>query len=152
MAGWDYSRTAPFGTYENDIGVIPRKVAPNMPNAKVTIGNDVWIGQDVLLKPGITIGDGAVIGARSVVTKDVPDCAVYAGVPAVFKRFRFNDDTVARYCASKWWEYGYEQFDGMDTTDPLPFLDAFEEAKAAGAIKSFPYKPVELHAKMRAIV
>lgn len=52
----------------------------------VTIGNNVWIGGSVTIIPGVTIGDRSVIGAGSVVTKDVePDC-VYAGNPAVFKR------------------------------------------------------------------
>ena len=42
----------------------------------------MWIGWGVLIKGGVTIGNGAVIGAYSVVTKDVPPYAVVAGVPA----------------------------------------------------------------------
>ncbi len=48
----------------------------------VTIGADVWIGGGAILLPGITVGDGAVIGAGSVVTKDVARDAVVAGNPA----------------------------------------------------------------------
>lgn len=48
----------------------------------VTIGNDVWIGGKAVICPGVTIGDRSVIGAGSVVTKDVPADVVVAGNPA----------------------------------------------------------------------
>ena len=40
------------------------------------IGNDVWIGMEAIIMPGVTIGDGAIIGARSVVVKDVEPYAI----------------------------------------------------------------------------
>ena len=45
----------------------------------VVIGNDVWIGKDALILSGVTVGDGAVIGARSVVAKDVEPYAIVVG-------------------------------------------------------------------------
>lgn len=48
----------------------------------VIIGNNVWIGTRVIILPGVTIGDNAVVGAGSVVTKDVPARGVVAGNPA----------------------------------------------------------------------
>ena len=48
----------------------------------VTIGDDCWIGGGVIICPGVSIGNRAVIGAGSVVTKDIPDDAVVAGNPA----------------------------------------------------------------------
>jgi len=54
----------------------------------VRIGNDVWIGTGCSILPGVTIADGAVVGARSVVTRDVPANAVVAGVPAKALRHR----------------------------------------------------------------
>lgn len=57
----------------------------------VRIGNDVWIGAGSSVLPGVTIGDGAVIGARSVVTKDVPAYAIVAGIPAKILRYREKD-------------------------------------------------------------
>lgn len=48
----------------------------------ITIGRDCWIGINVVVSPGVTIGDGAVIGANSVVTKDIPEYAIAAGAPA----------------------------------------------------------------------
>lgn len=48
----------------------------------VTIGNNVWIGGNVVVMPGVTIGDCCVIGAGSVVTKDIPAWSIAAGNPA----------------------------------------------------------------------
>jgi len=57
----------------------------------VTIGNDVFIGAGVTILPGVTIGDKAVVGAGSVVTKDVAPETVVAGNPAkVIRKLEFN--------------------------------------------------------------
>lgn len=58
----------------------------NLIPAPIEIGNRVWIGSNATVLPGITIGDNAVIGAGSVVTKDVPANTVVAGVPAKIKK------------------------------------------------------------------
>ncbi len=47
----------------------------------ITVGNNVYIGEETMILPGVTIGNNVVIGARSVVTKDIPDNSVAAGVP-----------------------------------------------------------------------
>lgn len=48
----------------------------------VKIGNRVWIGDNVSVLAGVSIGDGCIIGANSVVNKDIPDHCIVAGVPA----------------------------------------------------------------------
>ena len=80
-------------------GTLPH---PSYP--RTTIGHDVWIGANVSIKAGVTVGNGAVIGMGSVVTKDVPPYAIVAGVPAKVIRYRFDDDTIARLQAARWWE------------------------------------------------
>lgn len=65
----------------------------------VTIGNDVWIGANVVICPGVTIGDGCVIGAGSVVTKDIPantvafgnPCRVYRQITDEDREFYYKD-------------------------------------------------------------
>lgn len=72
---------------------------------KTIIGNDVWIGANAVIKGGVTIGDGAVIGAGAVVTHDVEPYAIVAGVPAKMIGYRFDDHTVQRLEAIRWWDF-----------------------------------------------
>ncbi|MEK6481639.1 acyltransferase [Catalinimonas sp. 4WD22] len=57
----------------------------------IEIGNDCWIGRGCIILPGVSIGYGAVIGANSVVTKDIPPLSVAAGVPAKVIKMRKSD-------------------------------------------------------------
>ena len=52
----------------------------------IRIGNDCWFGANVSVMPGVTVGSGCVIAAGSVVTEDIPDNSLAAGVPAVVKK------------------------------------------------------------------
>jgi virginiamycin A acetyltransferase len=70
----------------------------------VVIGNDAWIGQGVTILSGVTIGDGSVVAARSVVTKDVPAYGIVAGNPVRLIRQRFDEATIARLLALRWWD------------------------------------------------
>ncbi len=58
---------------------------------KTIIGMDVWVGHKAIVLSGVSIGDGAIIAAGSVVSKDVPPCTIYGGVPARFIKNRFAD-------------------------------------------------------------
>lgn len=75
----------------------------------IVIGNDVWIGYEAVIMAGVTIGDGAIIGTRAVVTKDVPPYTIVGGVPAKPLRQRFDDETVKRLLALKWWDWPAEK-------------------------------------------
>lgn len=68
------------------------------------IGNDVWIGERAMIKGGVSIGNGAVIGMGSVVTKDIPDYAIVAGIPARILRYRFDEDIISKMKEIKWWD------------------------------------------------
>lgn len=69
------------------------------------VGNDVWIGIESLIMPGVHIGDGAVIGARAVVTKNVPPYEIWAGNPARCIKRRFNKEEVNKLLQIKWWDW-----------------------------------------------
>lgn len=68
------------------------------------IGNDVWIGQNVTFLPGVHIGDGCIIGANSVVAKDIPPFSVAVGNPCEVKRKRFDDELIEYLLELKWWD------------------------------------------------
>ena len=72
---------------------------------RIVIGNDVWIGANACVLPGVTVGDGAVIGAGSVVTRDVPPYAVAAGCPAKVIKYRFDERTISRLIRIRWWDW-----------------------------------------------
>nr|WP_306439028.1 CatB-related O-acetyltransferase [Maribellus luteus] len=69
------------------------------------IGNDVWIGMEAIVMPGVTIGDGAIIGARSVVVKDV-EPSIVGGNPAKAIKKRFTEKDIKTLLELKWrnWE------------------------------------------------
>jgi acetyltransferase-like isoleucine patch superfamily enzyme len=81
----------------------PRKKGP------MVIGNDVWIGRDSVLMSGITVGDGAVIGAGSVVRKNVKPYAIVVGNPAIFAGYRFPPDIIEKLLMIKWWNWPHER-------------------------------------------
>ncbi|MCA9994135.1 MAG: acyltransferase [Anaerolineales bacterium] len=70
--------------WHDDIPIIDQ----GMEGSPVHIGDDVWIGACVFVLPGVTIGDHAIVGAGSVVAKDVPLGAIVAGNPARIIKFR----------------------------------------------------------------
>jgi len=74
---------------------IPINIQGNQPLRPVVIGDDVWIGTRVIILPGVHINSHAIIGAGSVVTRDVPAGAIVAGVPARVIRLRGD-----RHCAT----------------------------------------------------
>lgn len=69
------------------------------------IGNDVWIGENAVIYPGIKIGDGAIIGAYSIVTKDVEPYAVVGGNPAKMIKKRLDNDIIYLLLKMKWWDW-----------------------------------------------
>lgn len=76
----------------------------------IYIGNDVTIGEDCIIMSGITIEDGAMIGARSIITKNVPPYAVMTGMPAQILKYRHNPfSIVPKLMKIKWWEWNDEK-------------------------------------------
>lgn len=65
----------------------------------IVIGNDVWIGYEAVILSGVHIGDGAIIGARSLVTKDIPPYTIVGGLPAKKIRKRFDSERIEKLLA-----------------------------------------------------
>lgn len=70
------------GTTDTESLQMAPLMRPVVNKGPVIIGKNVWIGDKATILPGVKIGDGAVIGANSVVTKDVEPYSVVAGIPA----------------------------------------------------------------------
>lgn len=103
----------------NWITTFPLRIAFNEPLANrdghpatkgvTKIGNDVWLGFRAVVLSGVTIGDGAIIGAGSVVTKDVPPYSIAAGNPAKIIRYRFPKDQIENLLKIQWWNWEIEK-------------------------------------------
>lgn len=102
--------TYPFPLFFEEWGLDKKNVADSWDNkGDIIIGNDVWIGYEAVVMAGVTIGDGAIIGARALVTKDVPPYTIVGGVPAKTIRTRFPDDIAAVLLQVKWWDWPREK-------------------------------------------
>ncbi len=96
----------------------------------VEIGNDVWIGQEAMIMKGVKIGNGAVIGARSIVTQDVPDYAVAIGIPAKVVKYRFSDDIVKKLNSFPWWLLSDIQLNSICFNNIHSALEQMSEIKS----------------------
>ncbi|EHJ00170.1 transferase hexapeptide repeat containing protein [Clostridium sp. DL-VIII] len=72
----------------------------------IFIGSDCWIGTNVTLISGIKIGNGALIGANSVVAKDIPPYAIVVGNPAQIIKYRFDEEQIKKLLEIRWWNWG----------------------------------------------
>ncbi len=75
------------------------------------VGNDVWIGMNAVIMPGVKIGDGAIIGANSVVTKDIEPYTIVAGNPAKQVKERFDEHTIKTLLDIKWWDWDIQKIE-----------------------------------------
>ena len=72
------------------------------------VGHDTWIGHGAVIRPEVTVGHGAVVGAGAVVTKDVPQFAIVAGVPAKTIGWRQPEEIAKRLIALAWWDWPHD--------------------------------------------
>lgn len=98
--------------------------------------HDVWIGTKATVLRGVRIGTGAIIGANTVVTKDVPPYAIVGGVPAKIIRYRFPEETIGALLASRWWLLDPAELDAFDLASPAESAKAILERT-----KALPKKP-----------
>lgn len=88
--GHDYKKFSTYPFY----AVVYRKGVEATTKGPIIVEDDVWIGQDCLILSGITLGRGCVIGAGSIVTKDIPPYAIYAGGRIV--KYRFDESVIEK--------------------------------------------------------
>jgi virginiamycin A acetyltransferase len=110
--------TYPFPLFFEEWGLEKEKVTSAWDNkGDIVIGNDVWIGYEAVVLSGVHIGDGAIVGARAVVTKDVPPYTVVGGIPAKEIKKRFDVETIDKLLQIRWWDWPVEKI-----RQSLPFL------------------------------
>ena len=97
---------------DQDFYVAQDKKLSDAHSKPVIIEDDCWLGANVVVMPGVKIGRGSVIGANSVITKDVEPYSVMAGAPAkrLRKRLNFVPPRSINYSNSSDWPYFYSGF------------------------------------------
>lgn len=110
------------------------KISTRKTPSKVVIEDDCWLGINSVILPGVTIHKGAVIGANSVVTKDVAPYTVVAGAPAkpLKKRLEFRPPSSINYLNPKDLPYFYDGFDVSESA-----LKAINKNKGIFALNKF---------------
>ena len=102
--------TYPFPLFFEEWNLDKKNVIQSWDNkGDIIIGNDVWIGYEAVILAGVTIGDGAIIGARAVVTRDVPPYTIVGGVPAKTIKKRFSQKTISTLLDIQWWNWSKEK-------------------------------------------
>jgi virginiamycin A acetyltransferase len=116
----------PFAVFGGDWAhAMDGKAYPN--RGDIVVGNDVWLGYKSVIMSGVHIGDGAIIGAYSVVTKDVPPYSIVGGNPAKVIRQRFSESDTARLLKLAWWDWDFDKISRHVQHLTGNDLDALEE-------------------------
>ncbi|QEE16014.1 CatB-related O-acetyltransferase [Promethearchaeum syntrophicum] len=95
----------------------------------IEIGHDVWIGANSTILRGVSIGTGSIIGANSLVNKNIPPYAIVGGNPAKIIKYRFSDENIQELIKIKWWnlpdriiKLNFETFNSKITQDTIQKL------------------------------
>ena len=96
---------------------------------RITIGNDVWLGKNVIITNSANIGNGVIAAAGAVITKDVPDYAVVAGVPARIIRYRYTPEQIEALNKIAWWDWSDDEIRERYDDFYLPIEEFIEKYK-----------------------
>lgn len=102
---WVTTSSQLWGPVTNEIAELHMKMGHPSCKGNINVGNDVWIGAKSTIMSGVKIGDGAVIGAKTIVTKDVPPYSIVVGNPGKVIKYRFNEDQIKKLLKIKWWDW-----------------------------------------------
>jgi len=106
---WITTSSQLWGPVTEDIANLHMSMGHPSCKGNITIGNDVWIGAKSTIMSGVKISDGAVIGAGSVVSRDVPPYAIVVGNPAKVIKYRFTEGQIESLLKIKWWEWNEDK-------------------------------------------
>ena len=124
---WITTSSQLWGPVNNEIANMHMNMGH--PNCKgdIIIQNDVWIGAKSTVMSGVKISNGAIVGACSVVTKDVPPFAIVAGNPAKVVKYRFSDEQIKKLLSIAWWNWDEQKIKDNAMTMWSNNIDEFIE-------------------------
>ena len=132
---YDGATSYPFAIFDGGFSDL-RPSLPE-PGPDTIIGNDVWIGRGATILPGARLGDGVIVGAKAVVTGEIPPYSVVAGNPGQVIRRRFDEAAVACLRNIAWWNW------------PIDVILAEEEALCSGDLVRLEQVSRKIEANLR---
>lgn len=122
---WITTSSQLWGPVTDEIANMHMEMGHPICNGDINVGSDVWIGAKSTIMSGIKINDGAVVGAGSVVTKDVPPFAIVGGNPAQIIKFRFSPEQIIDLMNIKWWDWEEDKIKKEAMSLWSPNIDEF---------------------------
>lgn len=109
----------------------------NDQSKKTEIGNDVWVGDNSVILRGVKVGNGAIIGASTVVVKDVDPYSIVVGNPGKEIKKRFSDSVIKKLENLCWWELDISDLYGVEFDNIENAILQIKSIKSSVLHKSF---------------
>ncbi|KQW97670.1 CatB-related O-acetyltransferase [Flavobacterium sp. Root420] len=103
----NYNLPTTYNILNNYFGLKSKPIF-TLSKGDIQIGEDVWVGSNSVILSGVKIGRGAIVGAGSIVTKNVEPYSIVGGNPAVRIKMRFSPETITRLENMRWWTWDFE--------------------------------------------
>jgi acetyltransferase-like isoleucine patch superfamily enzyme len=126
---WEHNTevsTHSFYLYEHSGHFVKGYKSYDKDELETSIGNDVWIGANAVIIKGINIGDGAIVGASSVVTKDVPPFSIVVGNPARVIKYRYTQKEIDWLLRIKWWDFDRTKIQQLVNENAFASFESFK--------------------------
>jgi len=91
------------------------------------LGHDVWIGANTVIMKGVKIGNGVIVGASSVVTRDLPSYSIAVGNPARVIKYRYDEVDIAWLEKIKWWNFSREKIKELISENAFDDFNIFKK-------------------------
>jgi chloramphenicol O-acetyltransferase type B len=131
----DWVSTFPFHALTETASgqIIPQAEGHPKSKGDINIGHDVWVGAQSMILSGVTLGHGSVVGARSLVNRDIPPYAIAAGNPVRIIRRRFEDHVIVKLLEIAWWDWAPERVERaagkLQSRNLQDFIDAVDRGE-----------------------
>ena len=109
----EWISTFPFNAFSDFSFNVQHKIGYTSTKGDIIVGNDVWIGHSAIIMSGVQIGDGAIIGAGSLVSKNIEAYSIYVGNPAQKIGYRFDSEVIEKLIKIRWWDNSKIKIDRM---------------------------------------
>jgi len=106
---WVTTSSQLLGPVTSEIADMHMKMGHPSCKGDIVVQNDVWIGAKSTIMSGVKISNGSIVGACSVVTKDVPPYAIVAGNPAKIVKYRFTEEQIEKLLKISWWNWNEQR-------------------------------------------